>query len=62
MRRLRAESRFAVWGAPLWTLALLGLLFLPTEYRGGAEAPHSHALLQLLLDAQDGQFAHTHAH
>lgn len=50
------------WIAPLWTLALIGLLFLPTEYRGGAPAPHSHALLQLLLDAQDGQFAHIHAH
>jgi hypothetical protein len=43
-------------------MALIGLLFLPTEYRGGASAPHSHALLQLLLDAQDGRFQHTHAH
>lgn len=59
---LRAESRFAGWIAPLWILALIGLLFLPTEYRGGASAPHSHALLQLLLDAQDGHFLHSHAH
>jgi hypothetical protein len=59
---LRAESRFAGWIAPLWILALIGLLFLPTEYRGGASVPHSHALLQLLLDAQDGHFLHTHAH
>jgi hypothetical protein len=59
---LRAESRFAGWIAPLWILALVGLLFLPTEYRGGASAPHGHALLQLLLDAQDGHFAHIHAH
>lgn len=59
---LRAESRFAGWIAPLWILALIGLLFLPTEYRGGAAAPHSHALLQLILDAQDGQFLHTHTH
>jgi hypothetical protein len=59
---LRAESRFAGWIAPLWILALIGLLFLPTEYRGGASMPHSHALLQLLLDAQDGHFLHTHAH
>jgi hypothetical protein len=58
---LRAESRFAGWIAPLWILALIGLLFLPTEYRGGASAPHSHALLQLLLDAQDGHFLHIHA-
>jgi hypothetical protein len=59
---LRAESRFASWLAPLWILALIGLLCLPTEYRGGAAAPHSHALLQLLLDAQDGHFEHIHAH
>ena len=43
-------------------LALVGLFFLPTEYRGGASHPHSHALAQLLLDAQDGRFAHAHAH
>jgi hypothetical protein len=43
-------------------LALVGLFFLPTEYRGGASHSHSHALAQLLLDAQDGRFAHTHAH
>jgi hypothetical protein len=48
--------------APLWILALIGLLFLPTEYRGGAADPHGHALVQLLLDAQDGQFSHAHAH
>lgn len=59
---LRAKSRYTGWIAPLWILALVGLLFLPTEYRGGAVAPHSHALLQLLLDAQDGRFEHVHAH
>lgn len=59
---LRAESRYAGWIAPLWIMALIGLLFLPTEYRGGATTPHSHALLQLLLDAQDGHFLHAHAH
>lgn len=58
----RAESRFAGWTAPLWILALVGILFIPTEYRGGAVSPHSHALLQLVLDAQDGQIIHTHAH
>ncbi len=62
MSSLRAESRIAGWIAPFWILALIGLLFLPTEYRGGASTPHSHALLQLLLDAQDGHFAHVHAH
>ncbi|MCA9863278.1 MAG: hypothetical protein R2853_08085 [Thermomicrobiales bacterium] len=61
MPGLRAESRFSSWIAPLWILALIGLLFFPTEYRGGASAPHSHALLQLLMDAQDGQFLHVHA-
>ena len=59
---LKAESRYSCWIAPLWILALIGLLFLPTEYRGGAAAPHSHALIQLLLDAQDGHFKHIHAH
>jgi hypothetical protein len=58
----RAESRFAGWIAPLWILAIAGILFIPTEYRGGANAPHSHALLQLLLDAQDGHLAHTHSY
>lgn len=58
----RAESRFAGWIAPLWVLALVGILFIPTEYRGGASSPHSHALLQLLLDAQDSHFAHTHSY
>lgn len=61
VRLFSAQSKWTVWAAPLWVLALAGLLFLPTEYRGGAEAPHSHALLQLLLDAQDGQLAHNHA-
>ena len=58
----RAESRFAGWIAPLWFLAIAGILFIPTEYRGGAESPHSHALLQLLLDAQDGHIAHAHSY
>ena len=62
VRCLRRETWSAGWIAPLWGLALVGLLFIPVDYRGGADIPHSHALLQLLLDAQDGHLLHTHAH
>lgn len=58
----RANSRMSGWIAPLWIMALVGILLIPTEYRGGAGTLHSHALFQLLLDASDGQVAHTHSH
>jgi hypothetical protein len=39
-------------------MALLSLLFLPTYYRGGAEVPHGHSLIQLWSDASDGGLNH----
>lgn len=41
-------------------MALLSLFLLPTNVRAGSEIRHSHSILQLLLDAQDGQIAHHH--
>jgi hypothetical protein len=51
-------------GDPAWirsvirALALLGLLLLPIQMRAGAQLPHPHALLQLLVDMRDGSFDH----
>jgi hypothetical protein len=42
----------------LRTLALLGLLLLPIQMRAGAQHPHPHALLHLLVDASDGSLVH----
>jgi hypothetical protein len=42
----------------LRALALLGLLLLPIQMRAGAQHPHPHALLQLLVDMSDGSFDH----
>ena len=42
----------------IWTWALLGLVFLPTNYRAGAATAHGHALLQLWADARDGRVQH----
>jgi hypothetical protein len=42
-------------------LALLGLLIMPIDYRGGDTHPHAHSLLQLVLDASDGVLLHDHA-
>jgi hypothetical protein len=42
----------------LRALALLGLLLLPIQMRAGAQDPHPHALLHLLVDARDGAFDH----
>lgn len=39
-------------------VALIGLFLLPIQMRAGAQAPHPHALLHLLLDASDGSFDH----
>ena len=43
---------------PLWTLALLGIFLLPTNYRAGAVTAHGHSLLQLWVDATDGRMLH----
>lgn len=40
--------------------AVLGLLALPVEYRGGAKEPHAHAAYQLWYDAAHGSVAHHH--
>ncbi|MBA3451048.1 MAG: hypothetical protein H0T18_07545 [Chloroflexia bacterium] len=39
-------------------LSLVFLLLLPMQMRAGADDPHPHALLQLLLDARDGAIDH----
>jgi hypothetical protein len=45
----------------LWGMALLSMLLLPSVYRAGADFPHDHSLLQLLIDASDGVIDHHHA-
>jgi hypothetical protein len=57
-QRLRHSSP---WPALIGALALLGLVILPIDYRGGSDQPHAHSLLQLLLDGSDGHLLHTHA-
>ncbi|HEX5497608.1 MAG TPA: hypothetical protein VFX03_00205 [Thermomicrobiales bacterium] len=37
---------------------MLGLLACPIVYRGGAEWPHAHAIVQLLYDAAHGSIDH----
>jgi len=37
---------------------LLGLVLLPSDYRAGAEFPHAHSLVQLLIDAENGTVHH----
>lgn len=44
----------------LWGMALLSMLLLPSVFRAGADVPHDHSLLQLLLDASDGVIDHHH--
>ncbi len=39
-------------------LNLIFLLLLPMQMRAGADDPHPHALLQLILDARDGAVDH----
>lgn len=57
-RSLVAHRRSS--GRLLWVAAVLGLLALPVEYRGGAERPHAHAAYQLWYDAAHGSVAHHH--
>lgn len=40
--------------------AIIGLLALPVEYRGGAREPHAHAAYQIWYDAAHGSVAHHH--
>ena len=46
------------FGRLAWVAAVLGLLALPVEYRGGAERPHAHAAVQLWFDAAHGAIGH----
>jgi hypothetical protein len=41
-------------------MALLGLLLLPLNFRGGDDASHGHSLLHLWADAADGMIDHHH--
>ena len=50
--------RVSTWFRLLWGMALLGLLFLPSSYRAGAESAHAHSLVQLWEDASDGKVHH----
>jgi hypothetical protein len=44
----------------LWSLALLGVILLPSQYRAGADIAHGHSLVQLWIDAADGAVHHHH--
>lgn len=45
----------------LIAVAMLGLLFMPVEYRAGAEHPHAHGLFQLFAEASHGAPLHHQA-
>jgi hypothetical protein len=49
-----------VWAGPLWSMALLGLFLLPSNFRAGGEFTHGHSFLHLWVDAADGQVDHHH--
>jgi hypothetical protein len=57
----RRDFLSPTWLRLLWSLAVLGLLMLPCDFRAGAEFAHPHSLLQLLIDAADGAIDHHHA-
>ena len=55
------RRRRSFWWFPLARASLLVALFLlPVQMRAGAADAHPHALLQLILDVQDGSFDHHH--
>ncbi len=60
-RRVHLRHNTPAWAALLRGLAILSLLFLPTSFRGGAEAAHAHTFFQLWADAADGHVDH-HRH
>jgi hypothetical protein len=60
VRRRFANSRTPTWIAALWSLALLSLFLLPSDFRAGSEMAHGHSLFQLWLDAADGHVDHHH--
>ncbi len=56
-RQLRTRDQPAL-SRLLLTVAALGLLMLPLDYRGGAEVEHPHAIFQLWFDAAHGTIDH----
>lgn len=60
VQRRRRNPVLMEWQRLFWGMALLGLFLLPSDYRAGAETGHSHSLIQLWLDAGDGQVRHEH--
>ena len=54
----RDQRLFLSLPSLLRALALVGLCLLPMHMRAGADHPHPHALLHLVLDARDGSFDH----
>jgi hypothetical protein len=58
LQRRSSQSRVSTWFLFLWSMALLGLLLLPSNYRAGATSAHAHSLIQLWADANNGTVRH----
>ncbi len=58
VERRSSHSRVSTWVYLLRSMALLGLLLLPSNYRAGAQSAHAHSLIQLWADANDGTVRH----
>src|SRR5687768_12233062 len=58
VQRRSSQSRVSTRIYLLWSMALLGLLLLPANYRAGAESAHAHSLIQLWTDANNGTVRH----
>ncbi len=49
------------WSRMLYAVAVVALLAIPVQYRGGADLPHAHALYQLWIPGGYG-LVHHHPH
>ncbi|MDP9359517.1 MAG: hypothetical protein M3R02_30375 [Chloroflexota bacterium] len=49
------------WSRTLYAVAVVALLAIPVQYRGGADLPHAHALYQLWIPGGYG-LVHHHPH
>ncbi len=58
LQRRSSQSHVSTWVYLLWSMALLGLLLLPSNYRAGARSAHAHSLIQLWTDANNGTVRH----
>src|SRR5688572_27726859 len=58
VQRRSSQSRVSTWFYLLWSMALLGLLLLPSDYRAGANSAHAHSFIQLWADANTGTVRH----